>query len=188
MDDVMHVESAKNPLYGVIAEFDSADDILEAAKRVYSEGYRKIEAYSPFPVHGLAEALGPDDNRIKWMIAGGGLIGVVGGLGLEYWVSSIAYPHNVGGKPLWSWPLFVPPAYECMILGACLTAFVGMFALNGLPRPHHPIFNAKRFELASQDRFFLCVEAEDPKFDKEEVSKFLADCKGEVSEVLHEDE
>lgn len=180
---------ATNPLYGVIAEFESADDLLYAAKKAYSEGYRKMDAYTPFPVHGLAEAMGPDDNRIKWMIGFGGAAGVAAGVALEWWVSTQAYPHNVGGKPLWSWPLFVPPAYECMILFASLTAFFGMFALNGLPRPHHPIFGAKRFEYASQDRFFLCIEAEDPKFDVKKTSDFLQSLQpAEVSEVVNDHE
>lgn len=179
----------RNPVYGLIAEFDSADGLLQAAKRAYSEGYRKMDAYTPFPVHGLSEALGPDDNRIKWLIGLGGAAGVAAGIALEWWVSTQAYPHNVGGKPLWSWPLFVPPAYECMILFASGAAFFGMFALNGLPRPHHPIFGAKRFELASQDRFFLCIESDDPKYDESGTYRFLQSLEpADVSEVINDDE
>lgn len=183
----MHAAPAKNPIYGVIAEFDSADQLLDATKRAYSEGYRKMDAYSPFPVHGLSEALGPDDNRIKWLIFLAGCAGVAAGVALEWWVSTQAYPHNVGGKPYWSWPLFVPPAYECMILFAAGAAFFGMFALNGLPKPHHPIFEAKRFELASQDRFFLCIESDDPRYDHEAAKTFLNGMPGaEVSEVIYD--
>lgn len=185
----MHHEETKNPLYGVIAEFDSADDLLHAAKQAYSEGYRKMDAFTPFPVHGLAEAMGPDDNRIKWLIFLGGLVGVSAGIGLEYWASVHAYPHNVGGKPLWSWPLFVPPAYECMILFASAAAFFGMFALNGLPRPHHPVFSAKRFELASQNKFFMVIESVDPKFDREGTAKFLSTLNpAQISEVDHDED
>jgi hypothetical protein len=176
-------------VYGVIAEFEHAEDLLAATKRAYSEGFRKMDAYSPFPVHGLADALGPEDHRIKWIIFFGGIAGACAGVGLEYWVSAIAYPHNVGGKPYWSWPLFVPVAYECLILFASIGAVFGMLALNGLPRPHHPIFGAKRFELASQDRFFLCIEATDPKFDAKEVAQFLQSTgASDVSEVLHDED
>lgn len=184
-----HAATEKSPVYGIIAEFSDADAILHAAERAYSEGYRKMEAYSPFPVHGLAEALGPEDHRVKWLIFFGGIAGVSAGIWLQYMASVVWYPHNVGGKEHWSWPLFVPVAYESMILVAALSAVFGMLALNGLPRPHHPIFNAKRFELASQDRFFLCIEAEDPKFDLKETMEFMKTLEADdVSEVLNDDE
>lgn len=182
-----HDKPTKNPVFGVIAEFEEPEHILTAAERAYSAGYRKMDAYTPFPVHGLADALGPEDHRLKWLIFGGGLFGAAFGAGLQYWVSVIAYAHNIGGKPLASWPLFVPPAYELMILCASFGAVFGMLALNGLPKPYHPIFDAKRFELATQDRFFLCIETTDPKFDMDEVKQFLSSLGAvDVSEVANE--
>lgn len=184
-----HAETHHNPLHGVIAEFDDADALIYAAKRAYNEGYRKMDAYTPFPVHGLADVMGPEDHRVKWIIFFGGIVGALTGVGLEYMASVVWYPHNVGGKEHWSWPMFVPVAYECMILFSAFGAVFGMLALNGLPRPHHPIFGAKRFEYASQDKFFLCIESDDPKFDKDEVSKFLSSLEAtEVSEVVNDEE
>lgn len=185
----MHHAPAKNPTFGLIAEFDSADQLVNATKKAYAEGYRKMDAYTPFPVHGLADALGPEDHRIKWLIFLGGIAGVCTGIWLEYMASVVWYPHNVGGKDYFSWPLFVPPAYELMILFASGAAFFGMFALNGLPRPHHPIFEAKRFELASQDRFFLCIESEDANFDLGKTQEFLRSLNAaEVSEVRNDED
>lgn len=182
----MSHEEPKGPqVYGVVAEFDDPDAILSAAKRTREEGYEKFEAYTPFPVHGLADAVDKEDHRLKWMIFFGGLAGACTGFGFQTWVSMVAYPHNVGGKPLFSWPAFIPVTFECMVLFAAGTAVFGMLGLNGLPRPHHPIFEAKNFKRCSQDRFFLCVEAEDPKFNAAEVSKFLKGLGAlEVSEVV----
>lgn len=176
-------EQPKGP-YGIIAEFLSPDALLRATERTRDAGYKKFEAYTPFPIHGLTDAMGYQDVRVKWIIFFGGIVGVIAGYGLQYWVSVYAYAHNVGGKPLHSWPAFIPVTFECMILFAAFGAVFGMLALNGLPRPHHPIFNAKRFHLASQDSFFLCIEADDPSFDVEEVSRFLRGLGAhEVSEV-----
>jgi hypothetical protein len=172
----MHVEGnqlVQSPIYGVIAEFDDPDKVYDAAMAARAAGYRQMDAYTPFPVHGLAEVLGFEDGRIPWLAFGGGLFGVTSGFMLLIWVSWVDYPWNVGGKSLISWPQFVPIAYECTILFTALTAFAMQFFLNGLPKPYDPIFNARNFERASQDRFFLCIEAEDPKFDEAEVSAFL---------------
>lgn len=184
-----HDEPKKNPVYGIVAEFDSAEGLLAAAKRARSHGFRKMDAYSPFPIHGLADELGPEDHRVKWIIFLSGVVGAFVGFGLQVWVSTVAYPHNVGGKHHYSWPLFVPPAYETMILFASFGAVFGMFALNGLPRPHHPIFGAKRFEYASQDKFFLCIESEDPMFDLRGTSEFMNGLgAAEVSEVMNDED
>lgn len=180
----MHVEEPKNPIHGMIAEFDGPDEILEAATKTREAGYTKIEAYTPFPVHGLADVIDKEDHRIKWLIFLGGAAGAASGYGLQYWVSVFAYPHNVGGKPLQSWPAFIPVTFECMVLFASFAAVIGMLGLNGLPRPHHPIFNAKNFEFASRSKFFLCVEVEDEKYDAAETKKFLQSLGAtEVSEV-----
>ena len=160
-------------LYGLVAEFEEAEQVVAAAEKVYDAGYRKIDAYSPFPVHGLAEAIGFKDILLPWMIFIGGCTGAATGISLEYFTSVLDYPMNVGGRPLFSWPSFIPVTFECTILFSALTAVFGMIILNGLPRPYHSIFNTPDFERATQDRFFLCIEAADPRFDIRETEKFL---------------
>jgi hypothetical protein len=177
------VEAARGP-YGLIAEFDTPDAILAAAKAVRAAGYKRFEAYTPFPVHGLADAVAPEDHRLKWLIFLGGAAGAAIGYGLQYWVSVIAYPHNVGGKPKHAWPAFIPVTFECMVLLASFAAVIGMLALNGLPRPHHPVFEAKNFDRASRDKFFLCVESDDALFDPRETRRLLESLHAaEVTEV-----
>jgi hypothetical protein len=156
-----------------MAEFDNADALLKAAQRTYDEGYRRMDAYSPFPIHGLAEAVGYRHRILPWLVLAGGILGGVAGFSLQYWVSVIELPVNIGGKPLNSWPSFIPVTFECTILGAALTAVLGMLALNGLPQPYHPVFNAERFRLASSNRFFLCIEATDRKFEQSAVTAYL---------------
>jgi hypothetical protein len=156
-----------------MAEFDNADALLKAAQRTYDEGYRRMDAYSPFPIHGLAEAVGYRHRILPWLVLAGGILGGVAGFWLQYWVSVIELPVNIGGKPLNSWPSFIPVTFECTILGAALTAVLGMLALNGLPKPYHPVFNAERFRLASSSRFFLCIEAADRKFEQSAVTAYL---------------
>ena len=160
-------------LYGIMAEFDDATALVAAAQRAHQEGYRTMDAYSPFPIEELHEALGSHHTRLPLIVLIGGLVGCIGGYLLQYWSSAIAYPLNVGGKPFHSWPAFVPVTFECTILAAALSAVLGMLALNGLPQPYHPVFNVPRFALASRNRFFLCVEARDPLFDLERTRRFL---------------
>src|SRR6266540_3599466 len=175
---------ARLPLYGLMAEFDSPADLLDAAQRAYEEGYRRMDAYTPFPVHGLAEALGFHRTRLPLLVLFGGIAGCIGGYCLQYWIAAIDYPLNVGGRPLNSWPAFIPVTFELTILVAALSAVLGMLALNGLPMPYHPLFNMPRFALATHDRFFLCIEARDPKFDRAETRRFLESVAvGEVAEV-----
>jgi len=164
---------AKLPIYGLIAEFDSPEALLEAAHRVFAAGFRKIDAYSPFPVDGLAEAIGFHYTRIPMIVLIGGIIGCLGGFYLQYWVAAIDYPINIGGRPFNSWPSFIPVTFELTILIASLFAFFGVLALNRLPMPYHPVFNVERFELASRNRFFLCIEAVDSKFELERTRRFL---------------
>jgi hypothetical protein len=160
-------------LYGLLAEFETPEGLAAAAAAARDAGYRQMEAYSPFPVHGLTDALGFRSSRLAALVLAGGVAGALGGFALQYWVSVMAYPHNVGGRPLNSWPSFIPVTFEMTILIASLTAVLGMLALNGLPRPHHPLFAMERFAHASRDRFFLCIEAADPRFDRQGTRRFL---------------
>jgi hypothetical protein len=159
-------------LFGLMAEFDSADQLLEATVRATAAGYKRVEAYSPFPVEGLAEALN-FHTRLPLIVLIGGIIGGLSGFLLQYWISVMDYPINVGGRPLNSWPSFIPVTFELTILVAGLTAVIAMIALNGLPMPYHPVFNVPRFELASNDRFFLSIEATDPRFQMDGTRSFL---------------
>jgi hypothetical protein len=160
-------------VYGVLAEFDDPNALVAATTRAYREGYRRMDAYSPFPIEELHEALGGHHTRLPLIVLIGGILGGVGGYALQYWTQAIAYPINVGGRPYHSWPAFIPVTFECTILAAALSAVLGMIALNGLPMPYHPVFNVPRFALASRNRFFLCIEAVDPKFDVERTRRFL---------------
>jgi hypothetical protein len=160
-------------IYGLMAEFDDPNTLVAATHRAYHEGYRRMDAYSPFPIEELHEALGVHHTRLPLIVLIGGLLGCIGGYALQYWVSAIAYPINVGGKPLHSWPAFIPVTFECTILAAALSAVLGMLALNGLPTPYHPVFNVPRFALASRNRFFLVIEANDHRFDLEATRRFL---------------
>ena len=172
------------PIYGVMAEFDDPSSLVTATNRAREEGYRRMDAYSPYPIEELHDALGEHHSRLPLVVLIGGLIGCIGGYSLQYWVSAIAYPINVGGKPLHSWPAFIPVTFECTILAAALSAVLGMLALNGLPMPYHPVFNVPRFALASRNRFFLVIEARDAKFDLDKTRQFLESLKPrEVSTV-----
>lgn len=160
--------------YGVMAEFATATDLEAAAHKSYTEGYRKMDAYTPFPIEALDEALGVKRTILPWLVFFGGLFGGMAGYGLEYWTQVIHYPLVIGGKPFHSWPNFIPVWFETTVLGASLTAVVGMLALNGLPQPYHPVFNIERFaERAQKDGFFLVIEAADPKFKVEDSKRFL---------------
>lgn len=160
-------------IYGLMAEFNTPEALVAASERAHREGYRRIDAYSPFPIEGLAEAIGFRKNLLPLIVLIGGVIGCAAGFYLQYWVHVIDYPLNIGGRPLNSWPLFIPVTFELTVLVAALAAVLGLLALNGLPMPYHPVFNVERFELASRNRFFLCVEASDPKFDAAATRRFL---------------
>jgi len=166
-------ESSSRPLYGLMAEFDSPETLLASARQTYRAGYRKIAAYSPFPIEELPEAIGLRRSRLPWLVLLGGIVGALGGFFLQYYAAVIDYPWNIGGRPLNSWPSFMIVTFELTILCAAGVAVLGMVLRNGLPQPYHAVFNAPRFRLASQDRFFLCVEANDPQFDVTETRQFL---------------
>ncbi|MGE5199187.1 MAG: DUF3341 domain-containing protein [Rhodospirillaceae bacterium] len=163
----------RTDLYGLVAEFESPTALVAAANRARQAGYRKMDAYSPFPIEELHHALGLPETKLPWIVLGGGLAGAIAGYGLQYWVSVIGYPINVGGRPFHSWPAFIVPTFETTILFAAGAAVLGMILLNGLPMPYHPVFNAARFAMASRDRFFLCIESKDPKFDQATTRRFL---------------
>ncbi|HZI95266.1 MAG TPA: DUF3341 domain-containing protein [Patescibacteria group bacterium] len=161
-------------LYGLMAEFRDTGAVVAAARRAREAGYTRMDAFTPFPIEELSEALGwRTRGRLPKLVLMGGLAGAAAGYGLQYYAAVIAYPVNVGGRPLHSWPSFIPITFEMMILFAALTAVLGMLALNGLPRPYHPVFNAPGFALASSDRFFLCIESADPLFEVAKTRRFL---------------
>lgn len=184
------IQHHANELYGLLGEFDSPTQLMAAAKKVREAGYRRIDAYVPFPVEGLSQALGlgRKHDLVPLITLIGGLTGGVGGFLFQLWVNVSSYPMNIGGRPLNSWPAFIPVTFELTVLGASTFAVFGMLALNKLPQPHHPLFNVARFKRASNDGFFLCIEAHDPKFHLAETARFLQSMNARhVTEVLDED-
>jgi hypothetical protein len=178
--------TTRPPIYGLMAEFDQVNDLVDAVKGTRAAGYREFDAYTPFPVEAVTEAMGEHHNRLPLLVLVGGILGLLGGWALAYWASAIAYPLNVGGRPLNSWPAFVPIAFETTVLAAAFATVFGMLALNGLPMPYHPVFNVPRFALSTRNRFFLVIEATDPLFDREHTRRFLERfVPRQVSEVEH---
>jgi len=176
----------KTPIYGLMAEFDNPTALASAARRAREQGYRKLEAYSPFPIEEVNEALGQHQNRLPLLVLIGGIVGGITGYLLQYYVAVVHYPLNIGGRPVHSWPSFVIVTFEMTILFAALTTVLGLLGLCGLPMPYHPVFNVPRFALASRNRFFLCIEAADPLFDRFQTADFLTGLEPrEVSEVAH---
>jgi hypothetical protein len=176
----------RSEIYGLLAEFRTPEEIVRAARAVRERGYRKLDAYSPYPMEELSEALELHHSPLPTLVLAGGILGALVGYGLQFWTAVIDYPMNVGGRPFHSWPSFIVPTFETTILFAAGTAVLGMLALNGLPEPYHPVFNVPGFALATRDKFFLCVEAVDPRFDRQETRKLLESLgASEVSEVEH---
>lgn len=162
-----------NDVYGLMAEFAAPHDLLHAAEHAREAGYVALDAYSPFPIEGLHEATGGKPSNLPWLVLFGGMLGAAAGYGLQYYCAAIAYPLNIGGRPLHSWPAFLPVTFETTVLFAAGLAVFGMFVMNGLPMPYHPVFNVPAFGLASRDRFFLVIEATDPRFDLQKTADFL---------------
>jgi hypothetical protein len=169
----MSATAPASGIHGLMAEFESATDLVVAANKTREAGYVDVDAYSPIPIEELHHAIGFKQTKLPLMVLIGGLLGGCGGFALEYWVSVLAYPLNVGGKPLVSWPMFIPVTFECTILGAALTCVFGMIMLNKLPQPYHPVFNVPRFAMASRNRFFLCIEATDRQFQLDRTRAFM---------------
>jgi hypothetical protein len=171
-------------LYGIIAEFEDAGQVIAAARRAHEAGYRRMDAYTPFPVEGLSDALGHRDIAVPMIMLAGGVLGAIGGFGFLWWTMAVDYPVNIGGRPLLSWPSFIPITFECTVLLSALSGVIGMFLLNGLPQPYHPVFDAPDFAKATSSGFFLCIESTDPHFDREETRRFMETLGAEqVSEV-----
>jgi hypothetical protein len=160
-------------LYGLLAEFDDPQDLLAATKAARREGYRRMEAYTPFSIDEVSKELGHGRGWIPLIVFAGGVGGAIGGFFMQWYAMAISYPLNIGGRPLWSWPAFIPITFVLTVLGAALLGALGMLALNRLPQPYHPVFNVERFGLATQNRFFLCIEARDPYFEREQTREFL---------------
>lgn len=174
----------RQPLFGLMAEFGGPRRLIRAIEAAREAGYTEMDAFTPYPIEEVWEALGHHKSKLPAIVLGGGILGALLGFGLQYWTSVIAYPLNIGGRPLNSWPAFIPITFEMTILVATFFAVLGMFALNGLPQPYHPVFNVERFALASRDRYFLCVGAWDPIFDRQATAEFLKNQQpDEVSEV-----
>ncbi len=174
------------PIYGLMAEFDSPTGLVNAARAAREQGYRKLDAYSPFPIEELTDALHLHKNKLPLIVLIGGILGGITGYLLQYYVTVIYFPINIAGRPLHSWPSYIVITFELTILFGALAAVFGLLALCGLPMPYHPAFNVPRFALASRNRFFLCIESTDPLFDHDKTSEFLETLEPrEVSEVAH---
>lgn len=177
----------RSSIHGLMGEFGTPEELIHAVEKVREAGYRRIDAYAPFPVEGLSEALGLKRNMVPLITLIGGLVGGVGGFFFQYWAAGITYPLNIGGRPLNSWPAFIPVTFELTILGASLAAVFGMLALNRLPHPHHPVFNVHRFAHASSDRFFVLIESNDPNFHLEKCARMLEEVHAQhITEVAHD--
>jgi hypothetical protein len=186
MSEVKTQEEKK--VYGVLAEFANPAKLMKAAKLTHRAGYSKFDAYSPFPIHGMDDAMGLKESKLGWIVLSHALVGFSGGLFLQIWTSSIAYPLNIGGKPFVNIPAFVPVTFELTILLAAFGAVFGMFFLNNMPKHNHSLFNSKTFERATEDKFFICIEAEDALYSEKDTEKFLLEAGATHIEKIYDEE
>ena len=182
----MRVEEERGRTWGVLGEFETPEGLLHAARRAREVGFRRMDAYTPFPIHGLSDAMGFRPTKLPLVVLAGAVIGCATALGTMWFSATIHYPINVAGKPFASWPMFIPITFEATVLFAALFAVFGMLGMNGLPMPYHPIFNAPRFAFASRDRFFLCIESRDPRFQEDDVRAFLSGLGAKDVEAVEE--
>jgi hypothetical protein len=180
-------ELTHNKTFGILARFDNPAKLIEAARKVRDSGYKKFDCHSPFPIHGMDQAMGLKRSPLGWMVGLAALIGTSGALALQWWTSTIDYPLNISGKPLFSYQAYVPVTFALGVLFSAVAALIGMLALNGLPRYHHPVFFSKKFSRVTDDGFFISIEADDSKFDEKQTAEFLRSIGGLDVEVLHAD-
>ncbi len=171
-------------LYGVMGEFETTQDLLHAAERVRANGYTRVDAYSPFPVHGLDRVLGTPGSKVPWIVLGGAILGCSGGLWLQWWTAAVNYPIKIAGKPYFSLPAFIPVTFEATILLSAFAAVFGMLGLNKLPQYYHPVFRHSTFNRVTDDRFFLAIESDDPQFDADKARQVLIAAGGKNVEVV----
>ncbi len=179
-------EATQGTLWGIVAEFPTPDALREACVRVREAGYRRFDAHTPFPVHGLDAAMGIRPTRLPWLVLGAGLTGCVGGIVMQWWMNAVDYALPISGKPMWSLPANIPVAFEMTILFAAMTTFFGMLVANALPELHHPLFGHDRFRRATNDGFFVSIEASDPRFDPERTEAFLREIGGSRISAIRE--
>lgn len=182
------MNKSKDNIYGVLAEFSNPKELVDAATVVEKSGYNKYDTYAPFPIHGMEKAMGIKESPLGWIVLGGAIIGFTGALALMIWTMVYDYPMNISGKPYFNIPVYVPITFELTVLLSAFAAVFGMFALNKLPRLHHPLFNIERFKKASDDGFFICIEASDDLFSEEKVSALLNDAGATHIETVYDSE
>ncbi len=172
--ETVHTDNSNNRIYGLLAEFDTTDAIIDSAEKVRDAGYKKWDVHTPFPVHGLDEAMGIKPTILPWLVLGGGITGAAAGLLLQWWTNAVDYPHIISGKPFFSLPANIPIIFEVTVLVSAITTVLGLFGLNQLPKWYHPLFTSHRFRRVTTDRFFIVIEAADPIFDLEKTRTFLS--------------
>ncbi len=182
----MKKSTEENKMYGVLAEFRNPKELIDAAKKINQNGFRKYDTFSPFPIHGIDKAMNLPKSKLGWIVGIHGLIGLVGAFAMIYYMMVVDYPLNISGKPLMNIPAWIPVIFELTILLSAFGAVFGMFFLNGLPRFNHPLFNSENFKKATDDGFFVCIEAEDPQFDADKVQTLLKDAGGTNIEEIYD--
>ena len=182
------MEADNNNIYGILAEFRNPRELVDAADTVRKSGYKEFDTYAPFPIHGMEKAMGLKDSSLGWIVLAGAITGMVGILALMVWVMAYDYPLNISGKPLINIPIYVPITFEITVLLAAFAAVFGMLALNNLPRFNNPLFSVDRFDKASDDGFFVCIEASDNLFAKEKVSRLFQDSGATHIETVYDSE